>query len=391
MSPENLDKEKGPFIVFCQPEITDEDKKAALDTLNRSWPGTGPVCAEFEKRFGEYNDSCFSIAVNSCTAALHLSLLASGIGPGDEVITTPMTFAATVNVIEHVGATPILADIDPVTMNIDPKQIEKVLSPNTKAIIPVHFAGRPCDMKQICGIVDEHDLVMIEDCAHAIGTEYDGKRAGNFGKFGCFSFYATKNITTGGEGGMVVTNDATMAERLKVLRLHGMSKDAWKRFGNDGYKHYLVEGFGWKYNLTDWAAAIGLSQLSRVESIDTRRSAIWSRYNSAFANLPITTPTAVEPGTKHAHHLYTILVDEIRAGVSRDRFLEEMTIRGIGVGVHYLSIPEHPVYRETYGWKPEDYPNAMRVGRQTVSLPIQPQLTDREIERVIKAVTEIVK
>jgi dTDP-4-amino-4,6-dideoxygalactose transaminase len=249
----------------------------------------------------------------------------------------------------------------------------------------VHFAGRPCDMDSIMSIARKHGLKVIEDCAHAIETEYKGRKTGTFGDFGCLSFYVTKNITTG-EGGMVLARRAEDIARIKVLALHGMSKDAWRRFSDEGFKHYAVTDAGFKYNMMDLQAAIGIHQLERVERCWLRRRDLWQRYNEAFAELPIGHPAPVEPDTRHAFHLYTILVDRNACGIARDDFLDAMTRHNIGVGVHYLSIPEHPYYRETFGWNPEDYPQAMRAGRQTVSLPLSPALTDGDADDVIAAV-----
>ena len=322
--------------------------------------------------------------------ALHLSILAAGIGPGDEVVTTPMTFCATVNAIIHAGATPVLADVNPNTMNIDPKEGERKTTRSTRAILPVHFAGRPCDMDAILDIARRHNLRMIEDCAHAIETEYKGRKSGTFGDFGCFSFYVTKNIVTC-EGGMVLARKEEDIARIKVLGLHGMSKDAWKRFTDEGYKHYQVVECGFKYNMMDIQAAIGIHQLERIEQYWRRREGIWRRYNDSFADLPITLPSEIEPETRHAYHLYTVLVDESRTGIGRDAFLNSMTAKNIGVGVHYLSIPEHPYYRSMFGWNPEDYPHAMRIGRQTVSLPISAKLTDDDVEDVVWAVRKTIQ
>ena len=320
---------------------------------------------------------------------MHLSVLAAGIGAGDEVITTPMTFCATVNAIVHAGATPVLADIDPLTMNIDPAQVEARITSKTKAILPVHFAGRAADMDALTEIAARRELKLIEDCAHAIETEYHGRKAGTFADFGCFSFYATKNVTTG-EGGMVLTKNEEDLARIKMLALHGMSKDAWKRFSDEGYKHYFVLETGFKYNMMDLQAALGIYQLQRVESNWLRREEIWQQYNEAFAGLPVAMPAETEPNTRHAYHLYTILIDEACAGISRDEFLDEMTANNVGVGVHYLSVPEHPVYQDKFGWQPDDYPNAMRIGRQTVSLPLSAGLTDAEVSRVIEVVQDTI-
>jgi len=301
-----------------------------------------------------------------------------------------MTFCASVNAIIHAGCKPVIADVDPVTMNIDPKCVEALITPRTRAIMPVHFAGRPCDMDALCKITENHGLKMVEDCAHAIETEYKGQKAGNFGDFGCLSFYVTKNIITG-EGGMVLTKSEEDAARIKILALHGMSKDAWKRFSDEGFKHYQVVEAGFKYNMMDIQAAIGIHQLRRIEKYWERRWEIWRRYDEALNGLLIGLPSPPEPDTRHAFHLYTIMIDEDMAGISRDEFLGEMAANNIGVGVHYLSIPEHPYYQRTYGWRPEDYPNAMKIGRQTVSLPISAKMTNEDVDDVIEAVRRTVK
>lgn len=378
-------RSKDRFLVFGAPAIEDAEIQEVVATMKTGWLGTGPKVMRFENEFKAYKGSPYSVAVNSCTAALHLSILAAGLKPGDEVITTPMTFCATVNAIVHAGATPVLADVDPLTMNIDPAKVEAKITSKTKAILPVHFAGRPCDMDALCGIAERHNLKLIEDCAHAIETEYKGRKAGTFGDFGCFSFYVTKNITTG-EGGMILARRQEDADRLKILGLHGMSKDAWKRFSDSGYKHYQVVEVGFKYNMMDLQAAIGIHQLQRVAPYWQRREQIWQRYNQAFADLPITVPADPEPETIHGYHLYTILVDEASSGISRDAFLGAMTAENIGIGVHYQSLPEHIYYQERFGWLPEHYPNAMRIGQQTVSLPISAKLTDADVEDVIAGV-----
>jgi dTDP-4-amino-4,6-dideoxygalactose transaminase len=379
------------FLVFGSPAIGEEEIEEVVKTLRTGWLGTGPKVAQFEKDFAAYEGvpANQAVALYSCTAGLHLSLLAAGLEPGDEVITTPLTFCATVNAIIHAGGTPVLADVDPVTMNIDPAQVERLITPRTRAILPVHFAGRACEMDELCALAAKHDLLLIEDCAHAIETEYKGRKAGTFGDYGCFSFYVTKNVVTG-EGGLVLTKNEADAARIKILGLHGMSKDAWKRFSDEGYKHYQVVTAGFKYNMMDLQASIGLHQLKRVEPYWQRRLEIWQRYDAAFAGLPVGTPAAPAPGTRHALHLYTLLIDEARTGISRDAFLDAMNKRKIGTGVHYLSVPEHPYYQETYGWRPEQWPHATRIGRQTVSLPLSAKLTDDDVEDVIDAVRRVV-
>lgn len=381
-------RSKERFLVFGAPAIEDAEIEAVVSTMKSGWLGTGPQTARFEQAIARYKGSPHAVALNSCTAALHLSLLASGVQPGDEVITTPMTFCATVNAIIHAGATPVLADIDPVTLNIDPGAVEAAITPRTKALLPVHFAGRPCRMDRLTAMAEAHGLKLIEDCAHAIETTFRGKPAGSFGDFGCLSFYVTKNIVTG-EGGMVLARNEADAARIKVLGLHGMSKDAWKRFGDEGYKHYQVVEAGFKYNMTDMQAAIGLHQLERIERYLARRAEIWAQYDEAFADLPLGLPAPPEPDTRHAMHLYTVLVDgERTGGLTRDAFLDAMTRHNIGVGVHYLSIPEHPYYRERFGWTPEAFPHAARVGRQIVSLPISAKLSDADVADVIRAVRQ---
>ncbi len=376
------------FLIFGAPAIEDAEIQEVISCLKSGWLGTGPKVAQFEKDFATYKGVHHAVALNSCTAALHLSIIAAGIKPGDEVVTTPMTFCATVNAIIHAGAIPVLADVDSATMNIDPKQIEAKITSRTKAILPVHFAGRPCDMDAICDIAQSHNLKIIEDCAHAIETEYRSRKAGTFGDFGCFSFYVTKNVVTG-EGGMVLTKCEEDAARIKTLGLHGMTKDAWKRFGDEGFKHYQVVECGFKYNMMDLQAAIGIHQLARVEQNWQKRQVIWNQYNAAFKDLPIAIPAETAPDTHHAYHLYTILIDEQQTGISRDAFLDLMTKHNIGVGVHYLSIPEHPYYQETYRWKPEDYPHAMKIGRQTISLPISAKLMESDVADVVEAIRKV--
>jgi dTDP-4-amino-4,6-dideoxygalactose transaminase len=383
-------RSKKKFLIFGSPLIEEDEIREVVSSMRSGWIGTGPKVALFEDLFRHYKGAHHAIAVNSGTAALHLACLAAEISPGDEVITTAMTFCASVNAIIHSGATPVLVDCDEKRMNIDPSKVEEKISPRTKAMLIVHFAGRPCEMDALMDIAKKHQLIVIEDCAHAIETEYHGKKAGSFGLLGCFSFYATKNMTTG-EGGMIITELDDLAARIKVLALHGMSHDAWKRFSDEGYKHYQVVECGFKYNMMDLQASLGIHQLKRIEDNWKRRDQIWNRYNEAFRELPIAIPVEPEPGTRHAYHLYTILIDETRTKIYRDAFLDAMTAQHIGVGVHYLSIPEHPYYQKRYGWKPEDYPHAMRIGRQIVSLPFSAKLTDEDVEDVIKAVKEVLK
>lgn len=384
-----IKRAKEDFLVFGSPALGEEEIQEVLACLRSGWIGTGPRVARFEKQFATYKGVNSAVALNSCTAALHLSLLMLDLKPGDEVITTPMTFCATVNAIIHAGGTPVLADINPNTFNINPQEIKNSITPRTKAIVPVHFAGRSCDMDPIMDLAKSHGLFVIEDCAHAIETEYKGQKVGTIGDLGCFSFYVTKNVVTG-EGGMVLAKSPEILNRLKVLGLHGMNKDAWKRFGDDGYKHYQVTEIGFKYNMTDMQAALGIHQIEKVEKHWERRRDIWKRYMEAFAGLPVSLPAEPEPDTRHAFHLFTLLIDVNITGISRDSFLNEMNSRHLGVGVHYVCLAEHPVYQHRFGWRPTDFPHAHRVGQQTVSLPISAKLTDAEVAEVIEAVRAII-
>ena len=378
------------FLVFGAPLIEQPEIDEVVDVLKVGWLGTGPRVEAFENSFAQYKGVSHAAAVCSCTAALHLSILAAGIEDKDEVITTPLTFCATVNAICHAGAKPVLADVDSKTMNIDPNEVERKISSRTRAILPVHFGGRSCDMEAINWLAQKHGLKVIEDCAHAIETEFKGQKAGTIGDFGCFSFYVTKNIITG-EGGMVLAKREEDLRRIKRLALHGLSADAWKRFSDDGYQHYFAVELGYKYNMMDIQAAIGKNQLERADRYWRRRESMWRMYNEAFLPLPVTLPADPEKNTRHAYHLYTILVDEEKCGISRDRFLVAMKDLNIGVGVHYLSLPEHPFYRKTFGWQEDDYPVARDIGRSTVSLPLSPKLSDQDVTDVITAVTQIIR
>jgi len=379
------------FIVFGEPQIEQAEIKEVVDTMESHWLGTGPKVAQFESDFADYRniDKSKVAALNSGTAALHLALLASGVGKGDEVIVPAMTFCATINAVIHSGATPVLADVEPKSMNLNPADVERHISPRTKAILPVHFAGRPCSMDALMELARQYDLKVIEDCAHAIETEYKGQKVGTFGDFGCFSFYVTKNLTTG-EGGMLIAKRDEDIAKVKMLALHGMSKDAWHRFGDDGYKHYQVIGAGFKYNMMDLQAAIGIHQLKRIENNLLKRKNVWGTYQKAFAGLPITLPDNGDQTIRHAHHLYTILIDKEKAGISRDEFLTKMTKSGIGVGVHYTSIAEHPYYKKNFGFKTDNYPVSKRIGEQTVSVPLSAKLTEEQSHRVIMAVNQAI-
>ncbi|MEI6300065.1 MAG: DegT/DnrJ/EryC1/StrS family aminotransferase [Betaproteobacteria bacterium] len=381
-------KKRASFLVFGSPAIGEEEIAEVVKVLRSGWVGTGPKVAQFTQDFAAYKQAKYAVAVNSATAALHLSFLASGLKPGDEVITTANTFCATVNAIIHTGATPVLVDVDPATSNLDTTRVEAAVTSRTRAICPVHFAGLPCDMDEIERISVKNGLSIVEDCAHAIETQYKGRPVGTIGDFGCFSFYATKNVVTA-EGGMILAREERHADRLNILGLHGMSKDAWKRFGDAGYKHYQVVDAGFKYNMTDIQAAMGIHQLARVEKNWIRRKKIWETYTDRLKHLPLGLPAPAAPTDRHAYHLFPIRIDESKTGIARDDFLNQMTVRNIGVGVHYLSIPEHPYYQQAFGWKPDDFPEAKAYGRQTVSLPLSAKLTDDDVEDVILAVENI--
>lgn len=376
------------YLVFGAPRIEEEEIGEVVDSMRMGWLGTGPKVARFEERFRTYIGVEHAMALNSCTAALHLSMLVAGLGPGDEVITTPMTFCATVNSIVHTGATPVLVDCDRETQLIDPQRIEDAITPKTRALVPVHLCGRPCNMDAITELAKRHDLVVVEDAAHAIETVYKGRKIGTISQLTCFSFYVTKNVVTG-EGGMVTTNNLDFADKIKMYGLHGMSRDAWKRFSDDGYKHYQVIFPGFKYNMMDIQAAIGLHQMERVEENWRRRDEIWQRYNQAFADLPVDLPAPDEPGTLHARHLYTLMIDEARCGMSRDHFMQKLHQRQIGTGVHYLGVHLHPYYRDRFGYTEADFPNATWLSERTVSIPLSPKLTDEDIEDVIEAVHSV--
>ena len=376
------------FLIYGQPLIEEAEINEVVDSLRSGWLGTGPKTHKFERMFSQFKGVDYAIALNSCTAALHLSLLALGVGRGDEVIVPTMTFAATANAVIHAGAKPIFVDCDKKTMNIIPSEIEKNITSRTKAIIPVHFAGRPCDMKSIMEISQVNGLKVIEDCAHAVESEIGDSKLGTIGDIGCFSFYVTKNIVTG-EGGMAITKNEELADKIKTMALHGLSKDAWSRFGDSGYSHYRVIELGYKYNMMDIQAAIGMHQLPRIQDYWERRRAIWNEYNHAFQGLCARTPIAAEKNTRHAYHLYTLMIDPLETGIDRDEFIKRMTQERIGVGVHYIALHLHPYYQNEFGYKIGDYPNAEWISERTVSLPLSPRLSVSDVSRVIKAVSKI--
>lgn len=374
-----------PFITFGSPILGEDEIEAVTATLRSAWIGTGPRVQEFEKAMRDYSGAPCTAAVASCTAALHLSMVVAGVGPGDEVITTALTFVATANSIIHAGAVPVLVDVERETMNIDPAGIEAAITPRTKAIIVVHFAGRPCNMNAISAIAAKHNLLVIEDAAHAIEAKYKGVRVGAISPLTCYSFYVTKNITTG-EGGMIASTRPELIEKVKEYALHGLSADAWSRFSDKGYKHYEVTFPGFKYNLTDLQASLGLVQLGKIETWLERRNEIWHQYDEAFADLPCVLPAPEEENTRHARHLYTLMVESANAPADRDSMITRLRNRGVGTGVHYRGIHLHQYYRERFGLLPEDFPNASWISDRTLSLPLSAKLTDGDVERIISAV-----
>ncbi len=376
------------YIVFGSPEIGEQEIAAVREVLETCWIGSGPKVNEFEKQFADYIGVKHAVALNSCTAGLHLSMVCSDINPGDEVITTPLTFAATANSIVHVGAVPVFVDVDKRTMNIDTSRIEAAITPKTKAIVPVHFAGRPCEMDVISGIAEKYGLVVVEDAAHCVEGKYHGKKIGTISPLTCFSFYVTKNMTTA-EGGMICTNDDAVAERIKVNGLHGLSIDAWKRFSDEGYRHYEVVYPGFKYNMTDIAAAIGLCQLPKLDKWMKRREQIWEVYDDAFQNLPCLTPEPVNARDYHARHLYTVLIDLKECKLNRDEVITALHNKGIGTGVHYRAVHLHEYYKKRFGYEPDDFANANWISERTLSLPLSAKLTDGEVTRIIDVVSEV--
>ena len=378
------------FLPYALPFIEEKEINEVIDALKSNWLSKGPKTMEFEKRFAEYVGAKHAIAMNSCTAALHIALVANNIGEGDEVITTPLTFAASANTIVHTGAKPVFADIDEKTMCIDPNKIEEKITERTKAIVPVHYGGQSCDLDRINEIAKKHNLLVLEDAAHAIYTTHKGKLIGSIGDTTSFSFYATKNICTG-EGGMLTTNSDEIAEKARVMSLHGMSKNAWNRFSKGGSWYYEILYPGYKYNMTDMQAALGLCQLEKIEKMQKIREKYAKMYNDAFGKLDeIITPNEVE-GNRHAWHLYVIRVKEDMLKINRDEFIEALTEENIGTSVHYIPVHLHPYYMETFGYKMGDFPVAEKVFEGMISLPLYPSMKEQDVEDVINAVTRIVQ
>ena len=377
------------FLPFSPPSIGEEEIAEVVDTLRSQWITTGPKTKRFESEFAAAVGAPAALALNSCTAGLHTALATLGLGPGDEVITTPLTFAASVNVIEHVRARPVLVDVEPDTLNIDPLAVARAITPRTKAILPVHFAGHPADLDSLMALAEPHRLAVVEDAAHALPAAFRGRRIGSGKNPVAFSFYATKNLTTA-EGGML-TADPEFLDRARVLSLHGMSRDAWKRYDRHGSWRYDILAPGFKYNMTDIQASLGLVQLKKLAAFDERRRQIVATYTAAFeANGGGAFECPVErPDVTHAWHLYVLRLRPEVLTIGRDRFVEEVTRRNIGTSVHFIPIHTHPYYRDTYGYEPEDLPVAYHAFQRLFSLPLHPRLTDGDVGDVIDAVLDV--
>ncbi len=379
------------FLPFSKPDVSENAIQDVCDSIRSGWLAMGPKTVDFENKFATYTGAKYAISVNSATAGLHLAAMAT-VQIGDEVITTPMTFASTVNAIIYAGAKPVLVDIDPHTFNIDVNKIEAKITPRTRAIIPVHFAGRPCDMDKIEAIAKKHNLAIIEDSAHALGASYHGKRVG-FGRgekrIAVFSFHPTKNITTG-EGGMVTTSDEKIAEQISVQRQNGMSKGAWNRFAAKGNANYDIAIPGLKYQMMDIQAAIGRDQMNYLEAFNARRTEIVNAYNNAFADLAaMTLPPPIEEGNIHAWHIYTPLLNLKELDFTRNEFMAKMKERNIGTAYHYQALHLFSAYKEITGLNKGDLPVAEDVSERIVSLPLFPKMTDNDVQDVIEAVLAI--
>lgn len=385
------------FLPFSIPSIGEEEIAEVVDSLRSGWITTGPKTRRFEEEFRAYIGARHAIAVNSCTAALHIALTALGIGPGDEVIVPTLTFCSTANVVVHLGARPVLVDVGE-DFNVPPEAIERAITPRTRAIIPVHYGGQPCDLEAIYAIAARYNLPIVEDAAHAVGATYQSHKIGSDSLrpatsdlriVTCFSFYATKNMTTG-EGGMITTADDELAERMRLLSLHGMSRDAWKRYTSAGSWYYEVVVAGYKYNMTDIQAALGIHQLRRLDSFIAARQCIAHLYDQAFAEIPEIKTPAVHPDRSHVYHLYVIRLNLERLSIDRAQFIEELRALNIGTSVHFIPVHRHPFYRETFGYHPGDFPVADRLYEQIISLPLFPKMTDEDVRDVIQAVRAVV-
>jgi perosamine synthetase len=378
------------FLPFHRSDVGEEEVTEVVDVLRSGWLTTGPKVREFEREFAAMVGAEHAVAVNSCTAALHLALEAAGVHEGDEVLVPTMTFAATAEVVTYFRARPVLIDCVPNTLNLDTARIEAAITSKTKAIIPVHFAGHPCDLKTIQAIADVHNLRVIEDAAHALPARYHGKMIGGISDGTCFSFYATKNITTG-EGGMVTTNNAEWAARMRMMSLHGLSRDAWNRYSAQGSWYYEILSPGFKYNLTDIAAALGLAQLKKCERFWKGRERYANMYHEGFRDLPEIICPHASPDVQHAWHLYVIQLDLDRLRIGRDEFIRQLQQAGVGCSVHFIPLHLHPYHRDMWGYRPDDLPVSSMVFQRIVSLPLYSRMTEDEIERVIAIVRSLVE
>ncbi len=377
------------YIPFYRPFTDAAEIAEATDAIRSGWLTTGPKVARFEQGIRSLVGSAHAVAVNSCTAALHLSLVASGVGRGDEVVTTPYTFAATGEAILYLGARPVFADIDPETLNISPEAVSRCMTRRTKVILPVHIAGLPCDMRAIGRIARQSDVPVVEDAAHALGASVRGRAIGSISAATCFSFYATKNLTTG-EGGMITTKRAALARRLRLLSLHGLSLDAWKRYRRGGSWRYDVERLGFKYNMTDVAAGIGLAQLSKFRDMQRRRRMLARRYNSILSDLDAFDLPREYPDSEHAWHLYIVRLRQGVLMIGRDQVIDRLRAAGIGTSVHFIPLHLHSFYRRTFGYKRGSYPHAEREAERVISLPLYPGLSRRDQTRVADALHDLV-
>jgi len=377
------------FLPIAKAWFGEEERAEILDTLASEWITTGPKTRYFEESVQHYLGVSHAIALNSCTAALHLSLAACGIGEGDEVITSPLTFCATANVVLHQRARVVFVDIERDTFNLDPDQLQRAVGPETKAIIPVHYGGHPCEMQPILDIASERGLRVFEDAAHAIGARYHDQQIGTLGDTGCFSFYAIKNMTTG-EGGMLVTPDGELAERVRILSLHGISKDAWKRYGSQGSWYYEVMTPGYKYNMSDIQASLGIHQLRKLDRFIARRGVLARRYSQALADVPEVELPKARAGIRHAWHLYPILVNLDRLTIDRAQFIEALRAENIGTTVNFIPVHLHPYYQKTFGYKEGDFPVTEDVYRREISLPLFPRMQDSDVDSAAEAVRKVV-
>lgn len=380
---------RSTFLPFHRPSIDEEEIEEVIDTLRSGWLTMGPKTLRFEEKFARYIGAKHALAVSSCTAGLHLALDAIGVGPGDDVITCTFTFAATAAVILHCGARPVLVDCLSDTLTIDPAQVEAAITPRTKAILPIHFAGHPCEMAEILAIARRHNISVVEDAAHALPAAYRGQRVGSLGDLTAFSFYAVKNITTG-EGGMVTTDSDEYAERIAQRRLHGISRDAWKRYTDQGSWYYEITYPGFKYNMTDLNASLGLHQIRKCDRFHAVRNRYAALYLEELSPLgEITLPT-VRPEVEHAWHLFPIRLNLESLTVCRDGFIELLRQEKIGASVHFIPLHMHPYYRQVFGYRPQDFPHALSAFERIISLPIYPGMTEEDIRDVVRAVTKVV-